>query len=383
MWSCAQISWYFEIGRTYLEKPRYESVDKLIEPTPEQLAKIFLEIDEDDSGEVDLHEVHEALSHLWPCMDVQGFQRAFEAADLDASGHIDMEEFKHLLTFISASFCAVVLAALLLVLWCFRPSAKSLIRVFCCASVWFNEKRHAVMELEDLCKAVVGEDGEILEPEGAVNEEGFYFGCTTLGISSAQGTPITDGQARYLYQEQLSRRGGGEYLSFNHFLCWAVRHTCVTLKDGAPLETERQRRDRLAAEMSKELENMAGEYGDVHMVDLVSVLTTDRDKPAGGAGGIKAKLKAALKSAVRSALECQDLITKGIAHSTDKNESFPALTERSIRVLVQMCSKEEYFTGQNIITQGEADHGYFILRRGKVEVLIDGHRVRSEHPTWL
>ena len=86
---------------------------------------------------------------------------------------------------------------------------------------------------------------------------------------------------------------------------------------------------------------------------------------------------------MRSALECQDLITKGIAHSTDKNESFPALTERSIRVLVQMCSKEEYFTGQNIITQGEADHGYFILRRGKVEVLIDGHRVRSEHPTWL
>ena len=327
--------------------------------------------------------MHEALSHLWPCMDVQGFQRAFEAADLDASGHIDMEEFKHLLTFISASLCAVVLAALLLVLWCFRPSAKSLIRVFCCASVWFNEKRHAVMELEDLCKAVVGEDGETLEPEGAVNEEGFYFGCTTLGISSAQGTPITDGQARYLYQEQLSRRGGGEYLSFNHFLCWAVRHTCVTLKDGAPLETERQRRDRLAAEMSKELENMAGEYGDVHMVDLVSVLTTDRDKPASGAGGIKAKLKAALKSAVRSALECQDLITKGIAHSTDKNESFPALTERSIRVLVQMCSKEEYFTGQNIITQGEADHGYFILRRGKVEVLIDGHRVRSEHPTWL
>ena len=24
-----------------------------------------------------------------------------------------------------------------------------------------------------------------------------------------------------------------------------------------------------------------------------------------------------------------------------------------------------------------------ILRRGKVEVVIDGHRVRSEHPTWL
>ena len=111
LFCAAQISWYFEIGRTYLEKPRYESVDKLIEPTPEQLAKMFLEIDEDDSGEVDLHEVHEALSHLWPCMDVQGFQRAFEAADLDASGHIDMEEFKHLLTFISASLRAVVLAA--------------------------------------------------------------------------------------------------------------------------------------------------------------------------------------------------------------------------------------------------------------------------------
>ena len=122
LFCAAQISWYFEIGRTYLEKPRYESVDKLIEPTPEQLAKMFLEIDEDDSGEVDLHEVHEALSHLWPCMDVQGFQRAFEAADLDASGHIDMEEFKHLLTFISASLRAVV-AWLLLVLWCFRRSS--------------------------------------------------------------------------------------------------------------------------------------------------------------------------------------------------------------------------------------------------------------------
>ena len=39
--------------------------------------------------------------------------------------------------------------------------------------------------------------------------------------------------------------------------------------------------------------------------------------------------------------------------------------------------KEEFFVSQNVITQGEQDDRYFVLRRGKVEVHIDGVGVVS------
>ena len=40
--------------------------------------------------------------------------------------------------------------------------------------------------------------------------------------------------------------------------------------------------------------------------------------------------------------------------------------------LAQACTKESYFEGQHIFTQGEENDAFYVVRRGKIEVLTDG-----------
>jgi CRP-like cAMP-binding protein len=40
--------------------------------------------------------------------------------------------------------------------------------------------------------------------------------------------------------------------------------------------------------------------------------------------------------------------------------------------LVEACTKESFFDGQHIITQNEEDDEFYVVRRGKVEFLMDG-----------
>ena len=77
---------------------------------------------------------------IWPYMDASGFQRAFAAADEDGSGAVEMEEFDEVVKF----------------------------------TVWLNENRHTIQELEDAFGETVGEDE-------------FCFGYKTLFDVHAYG----------------------------------------------------------------------------------------------------------------------------------------------------------------------------------------------------
>ena len=133
--------------------------------------------------------------------------------------------------------------------------------------------------------------------------------------------------------------------------------------------------------MKKELESYAGEFGDVHLLDLVSVVHKDKKAHSGLlSGGPKSTIsrtKSLFQSGVRTAREVSNLVKKGLAASTERNDAFPRLTDESLGLIVQMCGKEEYFSGQNIITQGEMDDRYFVLRRGCVDVYMDDRRLGS------
>ena len=322
------IEWYFEIGKSYLDRPTFKVQPNLTAPSEKELAELFAHIDADGSGSVDLVEVQDALHMIWPYMDPVGFQRAFEAADQDGSGCVDKSEFKQMFDFI----------------------------------VWLNDKRHTVQELDDAFGTHVGEDE-------------FYFGCQGLQMIGVKG----DGAAKFLFEEECRIKGGVDELSFDEFISWAVRFVCVTQRYGAPPETESQRKARVCAEMSKELEHAAGEYGDVHMQDLVGILTKNRSQATGGGPQTTAasRLRASLKKATTTALECSELVKKGIEYSTKENDGFPTLSDDSLRMMVRMCTKEEYFSGQNIILQGDIDSQYYVLRRGRVEVLVDDARVAT------
>lgn len=86
-----------------------------------------------------------------------------------------------------------------------------------------------------------------------------------------------------------------------------------------------------------------------------------------------------MKKATTSVLECSELVKKGIEFSTAKNDSFPNLNDEGLRMMVRMCCKEEYFAGQNIITEGEIDSRYYVLRRGRVDVIISDQSKRDEN----
>ena len=84
-----------------------------------------------------------------------------------------------------------------------------------------------------------------------------------------------------------------------------------------------------------------------------------------------------VQAATDTALECSELVKKGVEFSISQNEGFPKLSDDSMRMMVRMCTKEEYFSGQNIITEGEVDTQYYVLRRGRVDVLVNEVKVNT------
>ena len=45
--------------------------------------------------------------------------------------------------------------------------------------------------------------------------------------------------------------------------------------------------------------------------------------------------------------------------------------------LVQASRKESFFVGQHIFTQGEEDDEFYVIRRGKVEIVVSGDVVQE------
>ena len=314
------LEWFLEIGMGHLDKPSFKSSVNLEAPSDEQLAKMFSGIDADGSGSVDFSEVQEAFIVEWPYMDTNGFERAFKAADTDGSGEVDSKEFVQLVQYI----------------------------------VWLNENRHRVQELEDTFG-------------GRIGESEFWYGFQQLGFKGSEG------EAKYLYDrhcQQLQQDLVDEGLSLEQYVIWAVMHACVGTDRE---ETASEAQARRTAIMQKELENVAGEYGDIHFVDLAAIVINGMRNQA-GSGAQESELRRRFKAVVRTVIELSALVKKAFASCIVRNDSFPDFNDATLRILTQMCYKEEYFSGQSIITQGEQDGAFYIMRRGRVDVIIDDNR---------
>ena len=314
------LQWFHEIGSTYLERPSYASSVDLTAPSENDLAAMFKKIDADGSGSIDFAEVHEALTEIWPYMDERGFRRAFQAADDDDSNEVELAEFVQLVKF----------------------------------TVWLNDNRHRIQELEDAFNAAGGQ----------VGASEFHYGNTSLGLGGSEGN------SRYLFETQCEKSGldpKEDALSFEQYVTWAVLHACVASTQEESEDEAQARRNKI---MQIELASMAGEYGDLHFQDLAGVMIS-----GGGNSSDESELRRRFKGVVRTVIELSELVRKGFASSRARNDTFPDLPDAIIRKLTQVCYKEEYFSGQNIITQGEKDGTYYVLRRGRVDVILDEHRV--------
>ena len=59
------------------------------------VAALFHELDEDDSGELDMDEVRKLCKRLGQKLDNRSISRAFREMDADASGAVDLQEFRN------------------------------------------------------------------------------------------------------------------------------------------------------------------------------------------------------------------------------------------------------------------------------------------------
>lgn len=318
--SCDElVRWYLDIGKYHLKRPEFKSAS-VSKPTPAERQELFAQIDVDGSGELDLSEVQNAVTQLWPNMAPKHTERAFEAADEDGGGLVSLEEFKKLLGFI----------------------------------VWFNEKRHQIQEVEEHFGDTIDRDM-------------FYFACSSLG------EPMSDTAAEENFNRLCDQTGhvAEEGVPLSNFLGWLARRHYV---DDEPAENESEEEIEMmedADELSSRLAEHTGEFGDVHLQDLASVLGGHKAAKT-AATKVSSSVSKKVRSVARRVVECVQLITAALRFATETNNCFPDFDDDQLRRLALMMRKEEYFGGQNIVTQGEDDADYYVLRRGKVEVHING-----------
>lgn len=57
------------------------------------------------------------------------------------------------------------------------------------------------------------------------------------------------------------------------------------------------------------------------------------------------------------------------------HESFPEVPEEVFRSFITMVDTDVYYSGQNIATQGLLEDRFFVVRRGKADIIVDGIKV--------
>jgi Ca2+-binding EF-hand superfamily protein len=314
------LPWFLNVGRSYLPPPVYQAVVELDEPTEEELKTLFAAMDEDGSGAVNEQEVKAGTLQRWPYLETSLIEQAFAAADADGGGVVSFDEFDELVE-------------------CLQ---------------FLNKNRHAISELNQQFASGVGDDE-------------FYIGLTALGIA------VSDAEATVHFDIECVRLETEE-MTVGDFILWACRHECVQSEDNSIASEQ-----AAIAAATLDLKNHMGEYGDIFFEDLAQVVFSHQTKKnRGGAtkkSGATTGRLAKMRSAALEASERVRVLRTGIETAMKKHESFPDMSDAVIREFVLSCGSDLFFSGQNIITQGMLEDTFFVVRRGKAEVLVDDNVV--------
>lgn len=319
------LPWFLANGRSFLPRPTYPTNDTMETPSNEELHGLFNKIDTDGSGGVSQTEAQEAVAMMFPYVGLRNTLIAYDAADADGSGVINMDEF---------------------------------VSLFLCL-MFLNKRRHTIDEIFE----------QFDEP--GLDDGNFWMASTLLQVD------LTDIEATR-YFTMLCLDYNVDKLSPDHFLSWLVRRECIGKLD-ADAQDEQVRQWQIA-----QLEAVAGEYGDVYMEDLaeVVVLGTRRRKAlvngnqeSGVESSKHQSWKQRISKAARETIERTNLLRSGIQDCLERSESFPDLTDEALSDMLSSIESEVFFSGQNIITQGMAESTFFVIRRGAANVVLDDETV--------
>lgn len=310
------LPWFLNVGRSYLPPTAFVTVPELEEPAGEKLKEIFDSIDADCSNEVNKHEVETGCLALYPYLDTDLVSKAFEASDEDCSGNIGFDEFDELVR-------------------CLQ---------------FLNKNRHSLEEAVHQFDSGVGEDE-------------FYLGVTALGI------PMSDKKAKAFFTAECKKLGG-DMLTAHQFLMWMCRHECADKASVA------QQAEEAAARAQEDLESSMNEFGDIFIEDLAKVVFTSH---RGGYSSEKVERKhAMLREATAEALDRGRMLSAGIEAAMQMHDSFPIIPPHVLTNFIASARTDVYYAGQNIITQGRAEDTFFVMRRGKAEMLVDNENDDDE-----
>ena len=315
----------------------------LSNPTPEELKDLFSRMDSDKSGRISPDEALLSVSTMWPLLQGSVTQIAFAVADREHSGEISIGD-------------------VLLLLRCI---------------MWLNRKRHQVHEILDR----FAEDG--------VGENEFRLGCRVLNVlqdDTEKGDEIIAEQftsccAQLDADDLLVDFRDPPRPNAAQFVAWAVDHECAL-----PLEQAER-----AEWMAEEVAARAGQYGDLFFVDLAEILvecnsTTNKPTKTGSKalqatfGRQRSKTVNKLKRVAKADLDRVALFKTGIHDALTRIDSFPEFTEEVFTSLAHACSTDGYFSTQYIMTQGELEYSFCVLRRGRAEVIVDDVLVDTVGP---
>eukprot|EP01052_Picozoa_sp_SAG31_P016413 SAG31_NODE_1087_length_9993_cov_13.126440_3_plen_755_part_00 len=236
--------------------------------------------------------------------------------------------------------------------------------------IYFNKMRYTVTELEKQAEACAGR----------MSVDDFYCGCSVMGEE------LSDDEASEYFQH-LCNSYGQDYLSFEQFLAWIARRAALEYDVLPEIDNDVEEDVRLdgGAHLGHLLQSqLAGEYGDVHLQDLTAVMNTknlDHAKFAAAQGaGADALTKRAgnLRGLIKKDMEKRQMVQDALRFTTIQNDSFPNFEEQQLMKFVELMRKEDYFVGQQIITQGDrVRDAYYVLRRGRCNVIVDGQHIAT------
>lgn len=309
-------AWYNTVGRSYMPAPEHLLVEEVDCPTEEELRELFATVDDDDSGEVGLEEVKAASLARWPNLDMSLIEQAFATADMDGSGVVTFDEFDELVQ-------------------CMQ---------------FLNHNRHMIRELLDQFSEGVG-------------REEFQMGIAALGIV------VSDSLAFSCFDVECVKHNK-DIISPDDFILWVCRYECI---DGVADQLMEQ---ATLANAAAELQAEMSEFGDVYFEDLAKVMYVSKHhsrKKSHTENAVLSRMHRAKSEAVQRFRCMRD----GVKRATELRETFPEIPNDVIRDLVMWCETKVYYSGQNFITQGMEEDCFFVIRRGKADLIIDGEKLKS------